>query len=216
MDRHHDPHHPEHDERLADRLAVPGDVRPSVWRAAPPQWPGCLTHEVAWLLLDDHTQAGDVVVDVDDDVAFAATAAATGRRHHALGGDIHLATLGDAAGYIDLILLHWPRPAVNPQWLLLACRALLRPAGHLVIAVGVDASQRVAQLGALGGVAGTAGLRVVRHIAAVAPQASTPETRAPGGPNRDTPAPDDGAEREKAVAPHTDLLIFGPEGGHDD
>jgi hypothetical protein len=210
MDRHHDPHHPEHNEQLADRLAIPGDVRPSVWRATPPRQPGCLSHEVAWLLLDEHTRAGDVVVDVDDDAAFAATAAATGRRHHALGGDIHLATLGHAAGYIDLILLHWPRPAVNPHWLLLACRSLLRGAGHLVIAVSVDPAHRVAQLSALGGAAATVGLRTVRHVAAVAPQAATPACRDRTAATRQRDA------QPPPISPHTDLLIFAPDGDHDD
>jgi hypothetical protein len=210
MDRHHDPHHLEHDEQLADRLAVPGDVRPSVWRTAPPQQPGCLSHEMARLLLDQHTQAGDIVIDVDDDAAFAATAAATGRRHHALGGDIHLATLGHAAGYIDLILLHWPRPAVNPHWLLLACQSLLRGAGHLVIAITVDPLHRVAQFNALGGAAGTVGLRTIRHVTAVAPHAATP---APAGTA--TESPDRGAE-PPPLRPHTDLLIFQPDGGRDE
>jgi hypothetical protein len=212
MERHHDPHHPEHDEQLADRLAIPGDVRPTVWRSAPPQRPGCLSHEMAWLLLDDHTQAGDIVVDVDDDAVFAATAAATGRRHHALGGDMYLATLGHAAGYIDLILLHWPRPAVNPHWLLLACRSLLGTAGHLVIAVNVEPLHRVAQLSALGGAAATVGLRPIRHVTAVAPHAATP---ARGRPDPATASPDRDAD-PLAPSPHTDLLIFEPDGGHDE
>ena len=210
MDRHHDPHHPDHDEQLADRLAVPGDVRPSVWRTPPPQQPGCLTHDMARRLLDDHTQAGDIVIDVDDDVAFAATAAATGRRHHALGGDTHMATLGHAAGYIDLILLHWPRPAVNPHWLLLACQALLGTAGRLVIAISVQPLYRIAQLSALGGAAGTVGLRPIGHVAAMAPKAATP---APAGPA--TASPDHDAD-PPPLYPHTDLLIFQPDGGHDE
>jgi hypothetical protein len=209
MDRHHDPHHLEHDEQLADRLAVPGDVRPTVWSTAPPRQPGCLSNEMAGLLLDDHTQAGDIVVDVDDDAAFAATAAATGRRHHALGGDIHLATLGHAAGYIDLILLHWPRPAVNPHWLLLACQSLLSTAGRLVIAVSVDPLHRVAQLSALGGAASTVGLRTVRHVAAVATQAATP---ANGGSDPATASPERSAD-PPPPSPHMDLLIFQPDGG---
>jgi len=208
MDRHHDAHHPEPDEQLADRLAISSDIRPIVWRTAPPQQPGCLSHEVARLLLNEHTQAGDIVVDVDDDTAFAATAAATGRRHHALGGDTHMATLGHAAGYIDLILLHWPRTAINPHWLLRACRTLLRGAGHLVIAVTVDPAHRVAQLSALGGAADTVGLRTVRHVAAVAPQAATPT-------GRDRAATSPPRTAEPPLSPHTDLLIFRPD-GHDD
>lgn len=92
---------------------------------------GGLPAPLARLLLDVYTHVGDVVVDIDDDITFAAAAA---RRHHALGGQRHLATLGHAAGYIDLILLRWPRPEVNPRLLLLACRALLGTAGVLVIA----------------------------------------------------------------------------------
>ena len=214
MDRHHDPHHPDDDDqRLADRLAVPGDVRPSVWRTPPPQQPGCLSHEMAWRLLDDHTQAGDIVVDVDDDVAFAATAAATGRRHHALDGDIHLGTLGHAAGYIDLILLHWPRPAVNPHWLLLACQSLLGTTGRLVIAISVEPLHRTAQLSALGGAASTVGLRAVGHVTAVVAQAATPP---PAGPDPTTPSPDHNTDTDDdplPLSPHTDLLIFGPDGG---
>jgi hypothetical protein len=207
MDRHHDPHHPEHDERLANRLAIPGDVRPTLWRTPPPQQPGCLSDEIARHLLDDHTRSGDIVVDVDDDTAFAATAAAIGRRHHALGGDNHLATLGHAAGYIDLILVHWPRPAVNPHWLLLACRALLSTGGHLVVAASVEPSHRVAQLSALGGAAGTAGLRAVRHVAAVAPQAATPDTPTCAGTDSATASPARRAD-PPPVSPHMDLLIF--------
>src|SRR4051794_15910686 len=97
MDRHHDRHHP-HDLPLdgqdADRLAAPGGVRPTLWRTPAGAQPGRLSLQAARLLLDGYTQLGDIVVDVDDDVAFAAAAAATGRHHHALGGHIHLATLG--------------------------------------------------------------------------------------------------------------------------
>ncbi|GAA0925076.1 hypothetical protein [Virgisporangium aurantiacum] len=188
MDRHHQQHDclgSRLDDHLADRLALPGEARPAIWRAAPAQQPGCLSPRLAHLLLDDQTKVEDVVLDIDDDIAFAATAAATGRRHHALGGAHHLATMSHAAGYLDLILLHWPRPAVNPRWLLTACRSLLGVAGRLVIAVSVDNGQRMAHLTALGGAAATAGLNKIRHIAALDPDAATCEH------------------------PHADLLIFG-------
>jgi len=211
MDHYPDPNHQERDQHLADRLAIPGDVRPAVWRTPPPQPPGYLTPQLAQLLLDGYTRVGDLVIDVDDDIAFAATAAASGRRHHGLGGDIHLATLGHSAGYIDLILMRWPRPAANPHWLLLACRSLLYTAGHLAVAVSADPSRRVAQLGALYGAADTAGLRSVGHISAVAP---TPDKPAPGGTLATAIA--DGGDPEPPVSPHTDVLIFEPDGDHHD
>src|SRR5690349_21268906 len=206
MDRTPDPQ-PEDDQQLADWLAVPGGPRPTVWHAAPPPQPGCLSDQVAWHLLHEHAQAGDIVVDVDDDIAFAATAAATGRRHHALGGDIHLATLGHVAGYIDLILLHWPRPAVNTHWLLLACKSLLSATGHLVVAVCVDPVARVAHLSGLAGAAATAGLRPVRHVAVVAPQGAALDIRAHGSPATAGESRIPGVE-PPPVSPHTDLLIL--------
>jgi hypothetical protein len=217
MDRHHDLYRPVPDQQLAERLAIPGEVRPTVWRTPPGEQPGCLSPELARLLLDGHTQIGDVIVDIDDDIALATTAAAAGRRHHALDGDIHLADLGHAAGYIDLILLHWPRPVVNPRNLLLACRPLLHTAGCVAVAVRVDADQRAAHLSALTGIASTAGLRTIRHITAVA---ATPPDAADlaGGrvrPSVHTPPARSGAGVSDAVHPHTDLLIFEP-GGHDD
>src|SRR5690348_2205520 len=105
MDRH-DPRPLEHDEHLADQFGVPGGARPTVWRTPAGTQPGCLSPQTAQLLLDGYTQPGDIAIDVDDDIAFAAAAAATGRHHHALGGHIHLATLGIAAEYIDMILVH--------------------------------------------------------------------------------------------------------------
>jgi hypothetical protein len=210
MARHHDPNRPVTDEQIADLLAIPGDTRPTLWRTPPAAQPGNLSPQLSRLLLDGHTEVGDVVIDVDDDIAFAATAAATGRRHHALGGERHLASLGHAAGYIDLILLHWPRPSVNPHWLLLACRSLLRTAGCLVIAVSVDAPQRVAHLNALGA-ANTAGLPATRHVAVLAPTDST-DNRRPGSTEA-TPAADHAEPPtldQHTLDPHTDLLIFEP------
>ena len=225
MDRHQDQtrpdptgHHPTpagFDEQIADRLAIPGHIEPAVWRTPPPQQPGCLSPELARLLLDDRTQVGDVVLDIDDDVAFAATAAATGRHHHALGGEHHLAAMSHAAGYLDLILLHWPRPAVNPHWLLRACRSLLGATGCVVVAVSADSEQRVAHISALGGAAATAGLRTIRHVAVLAPDAATPVAatdprRGRQGRHRAN-YPVAGAEPAWIVDPHTELLIFGVE-----
>ncbi|MEV4201086.1 hypothetical protein [Micromonospora globbae] len=233
MDRHHDQtgHDPtrhdstprESDERLAGRLAIPGDARPTLWRTPPGQQPGCLSPQLARLLLDDRTQDGDVVLDIDDDVAFAATAAATGRRHHALGGEHHLAAMSHAAGYLDLILLHWPRPAVNPHWLLRACRSLLGATGCVVVAVSADPDQRVAHLGPLGGAAATAGLRTIGHVAVLAPDvlgAATPVavTGTLGG-RRGSQHPSRPGTRhdpDPVTHPHTDLLIFGVEAAGDE
>src|SRR2546423_15485121 len=153
-----------------DALVVPGGVRPVVWLAdaAARQ---ALSPQLARALLDEHTRRGDVVVDIDDDVAFAAAAAETGRRHHALGGGHRLAPLGEAAGHGDLVLLSWPRPhAANPRWLLVACRTLLRhDTGVLVVAVRVPVPQRLSHLSALTGAARTVGLRAVRHVPAFDP-----------------------------------------------
>lgn len=233
MDRHHeqtghDPTRPdsapvESDERLAGRLAIPGNARPTLWRTPPAQQPGCLSPQLARLLLDDRTQVGDVVLDIDDDVAFAATAAATGRRHHALGGEHHLAAISHTAGYLDLILLHWPRPAVNPHWLLRACRSLLGVTGCVVVAVSADPDQRMAHLGALGGAAATAGLRTIGHVAALTPgvpDAATPVavTGTPRGRRggRHASRPAVGRDADGVAHPHTDLLIFGVEGARDE
>jgi hypothetical protein len=218
-----EPTRPTRDAAEADLLALPGGVRPDVWRAALPRT-GVLSQRLARLLLDEQTRRGDFVIDVDDDVPFAAAAAETGRRHYALGGHTRLAALGDAAGCADLVLLHWPRPHVNPRWLLAACRALLRDgSGVLVVAVTVPAAQRTTHLSALTGAAHAMDLHHVRHIAIVdpdIPDASAhpaftgdatppgPDTDAGGGGN--TPA---GVCRP---TPHTDLLIFVAEVGHVD
>ena len=180
-----------------------GARHPIVWHTPSGAQPGSLSPELARLLLDSFTQAGALVVDVDDDIAFAATAAATGRRHHAVGGHAALPSIGDASGYIDLILLHWPRAAGNPLLLLEACRALLRTTGRLIIAVHVESGQRPAHLAALSGAGRTAGLRITAHIVAVAPSGIAPGI---SGDTRTGTAP----------GPHTDLLIFQSEAGHDD
>ena len=210
-----------------DALAVPGGVRPVVWLAdaAARQ---ALSPQLARALLDEHTRRGDVVVDIDDDVAFAAAAAETGRRHHALGGGHRLAPLGDAAGYVDLVLLRWPQPqAVNPRWLLVACRTLLRHgSGVLAVAVSVPAAHRISHLSALTGAARAVGLRQVRHVAVLHPDATPGSGR---HPESGVAAPPDGhantatADRSGhppavagRAAPHTDLLIFAAEAGHHD
>lgn len=182
MDRHRPIRH-----RPDEQTAASGGVPPVVWHLPSGVPPNCLSPQAAGLLLGTHSQPGDVVLDIDDDVAFAAAAAAAGRRHHALAGAQHLADIGRAGGYLDLILLHWPRPSINPRWLLEQCRSLLRPTGCLVIAAHLNPNQRAAHLSALDGAASTARLRRVRHVAVVALAAATPAA-----------TPD----------PHTDLLIF--------
>jgi hypothetical protein len=223
-----EPNRPSPDAVDADALAVPGGVRPVVW-LADAAVPDALSPQLARALLDEHTRHGDVVVDIDDDVAFAAAAAETGRRHHALGGGHRLAPLGDAAGYVDLVLLSWPRPhAANPRWLLVACRTLLRhDTGVLVVAVRVPAPQRLSHLSALTGAARAVGLRGVRHVAAFDPAtspgrrhhrvdatAAEPDRDADTDPDTDHPGGHtmpDTTPHVDPVAPHTDLLIFAVE-----
>src|SRR5437763_413837 len=222
-----EPNRPRPDAVDADALAVPGGVRPVVWLADAAA-PDALSPQLARALLDEHTRRGHVVVDIDDDVAFAAAAAETGRRHHALGGGHRLAPLGDAAGYVDLVLLRWPRSqAANPRWLLVACRTLLRHgSGVLAVAVSVPAAYRIAHLSALIGAAHAVSLRHVRHVA-VLPPAATPGSGR--HPESGVAAPPDGhastvtADRSGhppavagGAAPHTDLLIFAVEAGHHD
>jgi hypothetical protein len=210
-----DPHdkrpHP-HDD-VAAQLAIPGDRRPSMTRVAATS-DGNLSPQLARLVLDTHTSVGDVALDIDDDVAFAAAAAQAGRRHHALGGTQHLATMGHAAGYIDLILLHWPRPAANPRLLLIACRSLLRNAGVLVIAASTERLDRISHLSALSGAATTAQLHLIDHIAAVDTTTDAATSVAARGRARfrSGRAADTG-EAAKPPVPHTDLLIFSPERG---
>src|SRR6266511_3779672 len=188
-----EPNRPSPDAVDADALAVPGGVRPVVWRvdAAAPH---ALSPQLARALLYEHTRRGDVVVDIDDDVAFAAAAAETARRHHALGGGHRLAPIGDAAGYVDLVLLRWPRTqAANPRWLLVACRTLLRHgSGVLAVAISVPAVHRTSHLSALTGAAAPPRSGATADGCGHAPAAASP------------------------VAPHTDLLIFATEAGHHD
>jgi hypothetical protein len=216
-----EPTRPTRDAAEADLLALPGGVRPDVWRAALPRT-GVLSQRLARLLLDEQTRRGDFVIDVDDDVPFAAAAAETGRRHYALGGHTRLAALGDAAGCADLVLLHWPRPHVNPRWLLAACRALLRDgSGVLVVAVTVPAAQRTSHLSALTGAAHAVGLRHVRHIAIVDPDIPDASAHPACAGDATPPGPDaDAGSQTTAGAgrptPHIDLLAFVAEVGHDD
>ncbi len=220
MDRHHDQTRPEPTGNEPTRPANPSDTQPAVWLVPRAQRPGYLSPELARLLLRDRTQVGDVVLDIDDDIALATTAAATGRRHHALDGAQHLAAMGHAAGDIDLIVLHWPRPAVNPHWLLRACRSLLGTTGCLVIVVSVEAGQRIGHLRALAGVAATAGLRAVQHVAVLDPGAATPPSTGETGRGRRSsrPAsrPRTGRGRRGTTYPHTDLLIFSIEAATDE
>jgi hypothetical protein len=193
-------------------LAIPGEPRPRlVWAPANPD--GGLSPQLARFILDAYTATGDVVIDVDDDAAFAATAAQTGRRHHALGGTKHLATLGHAAGYIDLMLLRWPCDAAHPHWLFFACLALLRNAGRLVVAVTGERPHRIAHLSALSGAASTAGLQVVDHVAVLTPD-DDPAARQDIQPRpsrrdqRQTRHAIAGVAAAATLTPHTDLLIL--------
>ncbi|MBN1171101.1 MAG: hypothetical protein JXA67_02910 [Micromonosporaceae bacterium] len=167
--------------------AAPEGQRCVLWGIPPTEQPGCLPQPLARWLLEAYTQDGDVIVDIDDDMTCAGVAAAMGRRHHALGGEQHLAAMSHAAGGVDLVLLHWPRAAVNPNWLLRACRSLLGDGGRVVIAVMVDADARVAHLSALTGAASTAGLAPVRHVVVASQLAATPAA---------------------VMASHADLLVF--------
>jgi hypothetical protein len=204
----------------ADHLAIPGDPRPQlVWAPASPG--GGLSPQLARIILDGYTVTGDVVIDVDDDAVFAATAAQTGRRHHALGGTRHLATLGHAAGYIDLMLLGWPCDAIHPHWLFLACRALLNNTGCLVAAVTGERHHRIAHLSALSGAASTAGLHIVHHVAVLAPDegAATPPDGRPRPARRDRHQIRYAVADLAAAAPpsaHTDLLILTAEAAGDE
>lgn len=178
----------------------------------PGQRPGRLPVELAQLLLTRYTQAGDIVVDLDDDTALAAEAATSGRRHYATG-DRSPAGVADAAGCAQLVLLGWPRPPTDPRLLLTACRDLLAPSGRLAIAVRIGPPMRAAHLVALVGAARTAGLRLVDHlIARTAPGSQPPASgglrREPGReqPDRSWPSP-------VATAPDTDLLILQPPAG---
>jgi hypothetical protein len=206
-----DPQHPE------PRPSVPAEGPfPLRWVEStrvilirPGQRPGFLPVELAQLLLTRYTRAGDIVVDLDDDVALAAQAATTGRRHYA-AGNRGPAAVADAAGCAQLVLLGWPCPPTDPHLLLTACRDLLGPTGRLAIAVRVGPPMQAAHLVALVGAARTARLRLVGHlIARTAPYPQPPAASGPrpepGGeqPDRSGPSPD-------TTEPDTDLLILQP------
>lgn len=130
-------------------VGLPGAPAPTIWHADAPQQPQTLSGQLARRVLDELTSHGDIVIDIVIDPALAHPATESGRHHHSLGGHDQLATLSRVAGYVDLVLLHWPRPPANPRFLLTGCRALLRPPGSLVVAVCVPAADRVAHLTAL-------------------------------------------------------------------
>lgn len=191
MTDHHEPA-PPHGDNDADVLAIPGDRLP--WLVcAPAVAGGDLSPQLAQLILDAYTTTNDVVIDVDNDKALAAAATQTGRRHHALAGLAGLTALDHAAGYIDLMLLRWPQPSVDPHWLFLTCRTLLRHAGHLVLAVSGDQQHRIAILSALSGAARTADLHIVDHVVVLTPQTDTPH---------------DTSTATASPAVHTDLLVL--------
>ena len=197
-------------DRAASSFATPGSRPPSVIRVAVTS-DGNLPPQFARLILEAYTSVGDVALDIDDDVSFAAVAAQTGRRHHALGGTQYLATMGHVAGYIDMILLHWPCPAANPRLLLIACRSLLRHAGVLVIAVRTGPQHRIRHLSALDGAATTADLHLIDHIAAFDPRADTATpviTPRRGTPRRGAAA--NAIESARLPLPHMDLLVYSP------
>lgn len=211
-----DPQHPESRPSVPAEGPFPlsGVESTRVILIRPGQRPGSLPAELAQLLLCRYTQAGDIVVDLDDDVALAAEAAASGRRHYA-AGDRGPAAVADAAGCAQLVLLGWPRPPTDPRLLLTACRDLLAPSGRLAIAVRIEPPMRTAHLVSLVGAARTAGLRLVAHLIA----RTAPDSQAPAAGD---PRPEPGGEQpDLSVAspdttePDTDLLILQPvAGGH--
>jgi hypothetical protein len=170
----------------------PARARLTVWHSPPPDQPGCLTVELAQRLLDEHTQAGQVIIDLDDDPGLPGIAAATDRDHHALDGHTDPDVIARYTAGADLLLLHWPRPATNPRHLLQTAHTLLKDAGLLALVVHVPAANRAAHLVALTGAAHNVGFHLLRHIVAVAP------TDGPPGPS--TPG--------RAPNPHTELLIL--------
>lgn len=181
----------------------------------PGQRPGSLPVELAQLLLTRYTRAGDIVVDLDDDVALAAEAAASGRRHYA-AGDRGPAGVTDAAGCAQLVLLGWPRPPTDPRLLLTACRDLLGPSGLLAIAVRVGPTMRTAHLVALVGAARTAGLRLVGHLIAWTAPGPQPPVAGDPHPEPGGEQPDRSGPSPVTTAPDTDLLILQPVAGSHD
>jgi hypothetical protein len=178
------------------RPTSPAVTRLTVWHTAPRYESGSLTGDLVRRLLNDHTQPGHVVIDLDDDPTVPGVATATGRVHRMAPQP---ADVSRQAGEADLVLVRWPRPAANPQHLLQVARDLLRDAGYLAIAVQVLPWQRTAHLSALTGAARTAGFQPVRHIVAIAPTDETPSQPTTRG-----------------TTPHTDVLIFQPQAGRHD
>jgi hypothetical protein len=172
----------------------PAITRLTVWHTPPPDQPGSLTIELAQRLLDDHTQAGHVVIDLDDDPTLPGVAAATRRGLHVLTSHTDPRVIARRTARADLLLLRWPRPATNPRHLLQTARTLLKPTGLLAIVIHVPAPKRTAHLVALTGAAHNAGFHLLRHIVAIAPTDDTADPPTPG----------------RAAYPHTELLIFQP------
>jgi hypothetical protein len=170
----------------------PARARLTVWHSPPPDRPGCLTVELAQQLLNEHTQSGQVVIDLDNDPSLPRIAAATDRDHHALDGHTDPDAIARYTASADLLLLRWPRPATNPRQLLQTGHTLLKDTGLLAIVIHVPAANRTAHLVALTGAAHNVGFRLLRHIVALAPADDSLGTRTPG----------------RAPYPHTELLIL--------
>jgi hypothetical protein len=165
---------------------------PAIWCAEPPPSSAALSSELARRLLEHLTDTGDIVLDIDDDTVLARTAAETGRRHHGLAGHHYLLNNRHYTGTAHLAFLRWPRPAADTELLLAACRTLLDPTGHLVIAIGGPPTDRATHLHALTGAAHHLGMPLQEHIAVNARIAPTDKR----------PRPHDHG------VPHTNLLIF--------
>jgi hypothetical protein len=170
----------------------PARARLTVWHSPPPDQPGRLTVELAQRMLDEHTQAGQVVIDLDDDPGLPGIAAATDRGHHALDGHTDPDVIARYTAGADLLLMRWPRPATNPRHLLQTAHILLKDAGLLAIVIHVPAANRTAHLVALTSAAHNVGFHLLRHIVAIAPTEDIP-----GRPTRG-----------QTPHPHTELLIL--------
>jgi hypothetical protein len=172
----------------------------TVWPIPSPDQAGSLTIEQARRLLDDHTQPGQIVIDLDHDPVLPDVAAATGRIHHALDGHTDPDVITRHTAHADLFLLRWPRPPTNPQHLLQTARTLLKDTGLLAIVTHLPTSKRTAHLTALTGAAHNVGLRLQRHIAMIVPtDEHSGQPTPPGTPQ-----------------PHTDVLIFQSQAVHHD
>jgi hypothetical protein len=185
-------HDPQPPPSIPDPTSPPAITRLTVWQTPAPDQPGCLTVELAQRLLDEHTQAGHVVIDLDDDHTLPGVAAAIGRGHHALAGHTDPGVIAAHVGRADLVLLRWPRPATNPRHLLQTAHTLLNASGLLAILVHVPAPKRTAHLVALTGAAHNTGFHPLRHIVAIAVTDDPPEPLTEGS----------------RVHPHSDLLVF--------